>query len=141
MFGLALAGLAIALYLAYVKLAGELPACAVMGGCDRVNTSIYSELFGIPVAAFGAAASGLLVAATAGWWLRRSRSALMAAYVLGLASLPVLAYLTYLELFVIHAVCIWCVAYALTLVGGWIIASGAVWRSNRAHPNEQGEPI
>ena len=33
-----------------------------------------------------------------------------------------MAYLTYLELFVIHAVCVWCVGYGLTVVGGWLVA-------------------
>jgi uncharacterized membrane protein len=46
----------------------------------------------------------------------------VAAYVIGLASLPFLAYLTYLELFVIHAVCAWCVAYAVTVIAGWLVA-------------------
>ena len=134
MVGLALGGLAIALYLTYVKLAGELPACAVLGGCDRVNASIYSEFMGVPVAIFGAIGSTMVAAAAIGWWRRSSRRSLLAAYVLGLASLPVLAYLTYLELFVIHAVCIWCVAYAVTLIAGWLVASLALSRSRRDPP-------
>ena len=47
------------------------------------------------------------------WWRRADRRGLMLAYVVGLVSLPVLAWLTYLELAVIGAVCIWCVAYAV----------------------------
>lgn len=140
MVGLALGGLAIALYLAYVKLAGELPACAVLGGCDRVNTSIYSEFMGVPVAVFGAIGSAMVTAAAIGWWRHSSRRSLLTAYVLGLASLPVLAYLTYLELFVIHAVCVWCVAYGLTLVAGWVIAAGTLWRANRADQQLEGKP-
>jgi uncharacterized membrane protein len=136
---LAAAGLAIALYLSYVKLAGEQPTCALIGGCDRVNNSIYAQFMGVPVALFGAAGSTLILAATAGWWLRGSRASLLAAYGLGLASLPVIAYLTYLELFVIHAICIWCVAYAVTLIAGWLVASVALWRSNRDGWPEEGE--
>ncbi|HWH37047.1 MAG TPA: vitamin K epoxide reductase family protein [Candidatus Limnocylindrales bacterium] len=129
MVTLALASLLVALYLSYVKLAGEAPSCAFIGGCDRVSASPYAELLGIPVAVFGVLGSGLILAAAAGWWLRGSRVALVVAYLLGLASLPVLAYLTYLELFVIHAICIWCVAYAMLLIGGWIVASVALFRS------------
>jgi len=36
------------------------------------------------------------------------------------------AYLTYLELFVIGAVCVWCVAYAVTVVAGWVGAALAL---------------
>ena len=134
MVALAAAGLAVALYLSWVKLAGEQPSCAILGGCDRVNTSVYSEAFGVPVAFFGVAGSTLLLLAAGGWWLRGSRRSLLAAYLLGLASLPVIAYLTYLELFVIHAVCIWCVAYAVTLIAGWLVASLALSRSRRDPP-------
>jgi uncharacterized membrane protein len=138
MVGLALGSLVVALYLAYVKLAGEAPSCAVFGGCDRVSASPYSEFMGIPVGVFGAAGSTLILAAAAGWWLRGSRAALIAAYVLGLASLPVIAYLTYLELFVIHAICIWCVAYALLLIGGWVVAMLALRNSGGPQPDEGG---
>jgi uncharacterized membrane protein len=86
----------------------------------RVNTPALLRVHGHPGGVFGAAGSGAVLAAAAGWWLRGSRAALLAAYLLGLASLPVLAYLTYLELFVIGAICIWCVAYALTVIGGWL---------------------
>jgi uncharacterized membrane protein len=119
--GVASAGMLIAAYLAIVKLAGGVPACGPLGGCDTVNSSLYAEFMGIPIALFGAGASGIVVAGAAAWWRRRSRSALIVAYVVGLASLPVLAYLTYLELFVIGAICVWCVAYALTVSGAWLL--------------------
>jgi uncharacterized membrane protein len=118
---IASAGVFIASYLAIVKLAGGVPACGPLGGCDTVNTSLYAEFMGIPIALFGAGASGLVVAGAAAWWRRATRAGLIVAYVVGLASLPVLAYLTYLELFVISAICIWCVAYALTVIGAWLV--------------------
>lgn len=117
----ATAGLLIAAYLAAVKLTGGVPACGPLGGCDTVNSSIYAEVMGIPVALFGAGASALVVAGAATWWRRGARWALIGAYSVGLASLPVLVYLTYLELFVIGAICAWCVAYALTVVGAWLM--------------------
>ena len=43
-------------------------------------------------------------------------------YGMGLLGLLAVAYLTYLELFVIGAVCVWCVGYAVTVVGGWLTA-------------------
>lgn len=123
---LATAGILIALYLTVVKLSGGTPLCSVLAGCDTVNNSPYAAFMGIPVALFGLAGSVVTLAGALAWWRSGSRRALLVAYLVGLASLPVLAYLTYLELFVIRAICIWCVAYALTALGGWIFATAAL---------------
>ena len=48
-----LAGLLIALYLSTVELAGELPYCGPLHGCQEVALSEYSRIGGIPVAVFG----------------------------------------------------------------------------------------
>ncbi len=126
MAALAAAGVAIALYLTLVKLSGGAPECSVLGGCDTVNNSPYALVMGIPVALFGLAGSAVTLIAALVWWRGGVRRALLVAYLVGLASLPVLAYLTYLELFVIGAVCIWCVAYAATVVVGWLVATRAL---------------
>ena len=57
------------------------------------------------------------------------RRALLALYGLGLLGVIFVAYLTYLELFVIGAVCVWCASYAITILAGWLIAAVAVRRS------------
>jgi uncharacterized membrane protein len=62
------------------------------------------------------------------WWRRGERRALLAAYGLGLFGILFVSYLTYLELFVIHAVCVWCVVYALTVVAGWLVTAAALRR-------------
>jgi uncharacterized membrane protein len=123
---IALAGAAIAGYLTLVKLAGELPICGPLHGCETVATSSYSELGGIPTAAFGVGLSLLLAGAQLRWWRLGDRRGARVAYGIGLAGLVVVAYLTYLELFVIGSVCVWCVAYAVTIVGGWIAAALAL---------------
>ena len=126
----AIAGVAISAYLTFVKLSGGQPYCGPIVGCETVNTSPYSSVFGIPVAVFGLGASLAVLGAVAWWWRKADRRGLAAAYVIGLASLPFVAYLTYLELFVIHAVCVWCVGYAVTVVAGWLVA----WREiSRPH--------
>jgi uncharacterized membrane protein len=126
LFVLALIGLVITAYLLAVRLAGELPACPVTGGCETVQQSKYSAIAGIPVAAMGLVYSIVLVVATAVWWRLADRRALYIAYGLGLIGTLMAAYLTYLELFVIHAICIWCVGYAVTVVSGWVGAIVAV---------------
>jgi uncharacterized membrane protein len=56
----------------------------------------------------------------------RNRTAHLAAYGLGLFGVLFVGYLSYLELFVIHAICVWCVAYAVTVVGGWLAAAAGL---------------
>jgi uncharacterized membrane protein len=135
MTALALVGLGIASYLLAVRVLGEAPSCGPIKGCETVASSPYATVFGIPVALFGVGFSILLSAACLGWWRRADRRALYAAYGLGLAGILAVAYLTYLELFVIEAICVWCVTYAITIVAGWAIASAAAWlTSDRPSP-------
>jgi uncharacterized membrane protein len=110
---LSLAGLFISTYLYLYKLGriGSL-ACGT-GGCETVQLSPWSRVAGVEVALIGvlgyAGLLGLSLAALQpGLAGRRWPAALLA----GLSGIGVLftAYLTYLELFVIHAICWWCVA-------------------------------
>ena len=129
---LAVSGLVISGYLLIVRLANELPACPISGGCETVQQSEYSAIAGIPVAAIGVVDSIVVLVATAVWWRRGDRRALYVAYGLGLVGTLMVAYLTYLELFVIHAICTWCVAYGLSVVLGWVGAVIALRRSGSA---------
>ncbi|MEP6945406.1 MAG: vitamin K epoxide reductase family protein [Acidobacteriota bacterium] len=52
----ALVGLADAIYLTVHHYTAEPVPCSVTNGCEQVLSSSYSELFGIPIAAFGAVA-------------------------------------------------------------------------------------
>jgi uncharacterized membrane protein len=132
--GFALAGLVVAGYLTAVKLAGELPVCGPLQGCETVALSEYSEVGGVPVALVGAGFSAVLLALNVVWRRTGHRRTLLAAYGLGLFGVLFVAYLTYLELFVIHAVCIWCVAYAITIVAGWAVAAVGL-RQGRTGPS------
>ena len=113
---LALSGFFVALYLALYKL-GYIGAltCSV-GSCEQVNTSKWAMFLGLPVAMWGVGFYAVtFVAALIGLQERFADSRAVA---LGLAALCVWGvlfslYLTYLELFVIHAVCQWCVVSAV----------------------------
>jgi uncharacterized membrane protein len=116
---LAVVGICIALYLTLYKVGviGVL-SCSI-GSCEMVNTSKWSMLFGIPIAAWGLAAYvALLVLAMAGSSEAREESVPIARMLVALAGWSVLfsAWLTYHELFVIHAICIWCLTSALLWV-------------------------
>lgn len=116
---LAVVGICIALYLTLFKVGviGEL-SCSV-GACEKVNTSRWSMLFGVPVSAWGLGAYVVLLAlAIVGGTESREDSVPIAQLLVALAGFSVLfsAWLTYIELFVINAICIWCVSSAVLWV-------------------------
>ncbi len=102
---LALAGAAIAAYLSYARL-GSVPIMCPTSGCETVQRSAYSELGGIPVAYLGFATYLVLAAST----LSEARRALHVTALLVAAAVAVSTYLLVVQLAVIGAVCIWCVA-------------------------------
>jgi len=120
---LCLLGLGVAGYLTYAHYEGISPVCST-GGCERVQASSYSELAGIPVALLGligylAIAGSLLLRGDLG----RASTALLAIVGFGFS-----AYLTYLELFVIDAICQWCVASAVLMTGLVVVAVARLLR-------------
>jgi uncharacterized membrane protein len=106
---LTLAGIAVAGYLTWVHYEDVNPVCVGGGGsCEKVQTSEYADLIGIPVAVIGVA--GYLTVLSA--LLIRIEVATLFAAAVALISFGFAIYLTYLELFVIEAICQWCVANA-----------------------------
>ena len=125
---LAVAGLGVALYLTYVETGQVAAVCGPIGDCNSVQASPYAHLFGIlPVGLLGAAGYVAILAAWAagrfgsGWLAQTAPLALM-----GMALFGVLfsIYLTYLELDVIRAVCIWCLSSAVIMSLIVILATG-----------------
>jgi uncharacterized membrane protein len=113
---LALAGIFISLYLTLYKIGviGEL-SCSI-GSCETVNTSKWSRFLGLPVAAWGLLFYLDVFAVALVGTMRRFEFEPVISFVLvGEAAIGVLfsAWLTYLELGVIHAICIWCVTSAV----------------------------
>ena len=107
--GLALLGLAISVYLTYVHYAGIEPVCSSISNCERVQTSEYADLVGIPVAVLGIAGYAAI--------LLSLRMRVEVAALLSYLALAFSAYLTWAEVFKIEAICQWCVASAIiTLV-------------------------
>lgn len=113
-------GVAIAGYLTFVALDPSAEAlCSGVGDCHRVQNSEYATVGDVPVALLGLAMYvtllGLTVARRAGWaGLGPGTPRLLRTWTFALALGGMLysAYLTYLELFVIDAICEWCVVSA-----------------------------
>jgi len=123
-----LIGLGISGYLTAVRLIGESPACGPIHGCETVTTSEYSTILGIPVAVLGLGLSIVLVGCAVTWWRRADPRAIRLAYGLLLLATLAVAYFTFLELFVIHAICVWCVSYAIATVSSLVLTGLALRR-------------
>lgn len=121
----ALVGFFVALYLALYKtgIIGTL-ACG-SGGCETVQTSRWADFLGIPVAAWGVAFYALVFAlaflATLERW---AESRALPVVLVSLTGWGVLfsGWLTYLELYVIHAICRWCVVSAVIALVLFLLA-------------------
>ena len=121
---LALAGIFLALYLLLYKLGliGAL-TCSV-GSCETVNTSKWARFLGFPVAGWGVAwyvATFAMALAGIQGRFADSRGMSLALLVMTSSGLVFSAYLTYLELFVINAICQWCVVSAVLVLVMFIL--------------------
>jgi uncharacterized membrane protein len=117
MAGLAGLGLAISIYLTIVHYSNVPLVCLGTSGCEEVNRSIYSKVMGVSVALLGAGAYVVLLGTL---WAERQeilkpREAALVLFGVALAGTLYSAYLTYVEVFVIYAICIWCVISAVAL--------------------------
>jgi uncharacterized membrane protein len=133
---LALIGALDATYLLLAKLGyiGSL-SCSISHGCDVVNTSIYSSFLGMPVAAIGLVGYlAILVIAVVGLqprWLNDPRPDRLLALLSGVAVVFTL-YLTYAEIFWLHAICQWCVVSQIVILVIFVLALLGVRRERQA---------
>jgi uncharacterized membrane protein len=117
---LALLGLSVATYIAVAESGGGAPKCiAGGGGCETVAASKYSHLAGINVAVLGIAGYVLLLVAA----LIPGDPGRFGGFLGALVGFGFSAYLTYLELFVIDAICQWCVASAVLMTLSLVVAA------------------
>jgi uncharacterized membrane protein len=136
MIVLTVLGVGIASYVTYVHYAGIKPACTAGESCTKVQTSVYSELAGVPVALMGLIGYVAILASLLAPETERTRFATLA---LTLGGFGFSAYLTYRELFSIHAICEWCVTSAivmtlLMLLSVWRFLGGASGARRSAEP-------
>ena len=121
---LSVIGLIDSVYLLIYKLSNNNAMCLGSGDCATVNASRYSELYGIPVALLGVLAY-LAIIILVFFEMRnlftKENSSLL---IFGISLVGVLfsGYLTYIEYFVIHAVCPFCVASAIVITIIFIIS-------------------
>jgi uncharacterized membrane protein len=113
-----------ALYLLIYKITSAPTMCLGSGDCATVNSSPYSEIRGIPISLLGL----LAYLAIIGIHMLESRmdffkqNGILLNFGISLVGVLFSAYLTYVELYVIHAVCPFCVASAILITIVFIIA-------------------
>jgi uncharacterized membrane protein len=132
---LSLVGLGIAAYLAYVEITHVEAICGPIGECNFVQSSPYARILGIPVAVLG-----MLHYLTIGllWVGQRYQAGRLANLtMLGLTLFGTLfsIYLTCLEIFVVRAVCTWCLGSAVvtTTMLLLVIARSVATKQSPAH--------
>lgn len=122
---LAILGAVDSAYLLWLKLTGQVAACQNIGDCEAVNSSRYAEFGGIPIALFGLLAYLLIIAL---FFLELKfpewkDSLLLANFGVTFAGTLYSFYLTYVELFILKAVCPFCVVSAVIIVILFIIST------------------
>jgi len=142
-------GLGVATYIAIVESGGGTPACvAGGGGCATVAESSYSHIAGINIAFFGIVGYVLLLASA----FFRGDMVRLGSFAVALGGFGFSIYLTYLELYVIDAICQWCVASAVMmtilfiltatrLIGYAGVEQAGPDDGGDTGPAEQGQPL
>jgi uncharacterized membrane protein len=129
---LATVGVAVTGYLTWTKATGGSALfCTGVAGCEVVQASRYAMFLGMPTAAWGAALYATvgalaLTGLTAGRWL--------IAFLVVVGGMAFSGYLTYLELFVIAAVCWYCVVSAAVTLALFGVLLGRRPRGQRTGP-------
>lgn len=122
----ALAGAAVAGYLTWAHFAESSVVCVAGGGCETVQESEYAEIAGVPVALLGLIAYTVVLAFVA--W--DSPTARLGAAMLALIGLLFSLYLLALQLFVIDAVCVWCLANDVLIAPALAVLTGLRLRAD-----------
>lgn len=122
-FVLAIVGLIVSGYLLYTYVT-DAPIVCANSGCETVRESAYSYFLGIPLPALGGVMYLTILSLSFGKTLFEKEAKNIARSVTFFSFIGVLisAYLTYLEIFVIKAICIWCVTSAVVITAIFLVS-------------------
>jgi len=132
--GLALLGVLVAGYLALFELGVSQQMFCPIGECEEVNISPYVYMLRVPLALLGVAAYLLILVlnlVALRWGEKRSGQITLLLFLFSLFGVAFSAYLTYLELFVLKAVCSWCVVSAITMTAICILSGWELIEASR----------
>ena len=126
MVALSILGIILASYLVYVHYSGTKPVCTAGTACIKVQTSQWSKLAGVPVALMGLIGYIAILASLLAPDTEEIRTATLGMTLIGFAFS---GYLTYRELFSIHAICEECATSAVFMT---LLFGCALWRFLKA---------
>jgi len=118
-------------YLSIEHFLNRVPPCSLTHGCETVTNSVYSSLFGIPLALLGALYYLAIIIALV--YYLDSRRPIVIKAVAGFTAFGFVfsLYLVYLQVAVIHAICQYCMLSALSSTALFILGFMTL-RSHRA---------
>lgn len=129
---LSLLGLGIASYLTYVHY-NEAALVCTTGGCETVQQSTYSTIGPAPIALLGMGMFLSLITLAGlrlnGSSIVRAETASLVAWAMLLTGILYYVYLTYVELFILNAICQWCVASSLVAAAIFALETVYLWRT------------
>lgn len=108
-------------------------ACPLFGGCEQVTTSIYSEVFGVPVALLGTLYYALIFILTLISYLTDNKKLFFQLSHLSIAGLLSSMYLVFIMVGVLGALCFYCLISATTstLLFVLFIVNWLSWKRQR----------
>lgn len=121
---LTIIGVLDSVYLTWSKITHRAVFCGGSSQCETVNSSIYSEIGGIPIALLGLGAYLLILGllyleSRGGPWVGISP---LAIFGLSLVGVLYSIFLTYIELAVLKAICFYCVVSAIAILGIFLLS-------------------
>jgi len=118
-------GLGITGYLSWERLTGGSPACVIGGGCATVQNSEYAQIFGVSLSYLGFITYALMLASALipGFWGR------LLGLVTSVGGVLFSLWLLYAELFLIEAICPWCMASLVVMLLALAVAIARVMRA------------
>lgn len=121
MFGLA--GFLDATFLTVEHYTGGTIPCSFLNGCDTVTRSTYSIFAGLPVALYGAGFYLLVIILAILYFQTKQIKFVKIIWSLSLLAFLASLYFVYLQVFIIKALCLYCLTSALTATLIFVLAS------------------
>ena len=103
-----------ATYLTSKHFLGSPITCSILHGCEQVTTSVYSLVLGLPVALFGSLFYLTVLILSAVYLQNQKKLPLIIITLLSTLAFLVSLRFVYLQLFIIKAICIFCMGSATT---------------------------
>ncbi|TSC81907.1 MAG: Vitamin K epoxide reductase [Parcubacteria group bacterium Gr01-1014_20] len=121
-----------ATYLSVEHFRGVIPPCTIVEGCEKVTTSEYSVILGVPVALLGSIYYLFIIVLSILFLDRKNEKYFLYASYLNIFGLLAAIYFVFIQLVIIKAICIYCMFSALTSTLLFILGLLVILKSRRS---------